>query len=47
MAGYGGIERWTFRAEKKGTTVLHFIHRRPWEKDTKPVAERSVTVQVE
>lgn len=47
MVGFGGTERWKFRAEKKGTTVLHFIYRRPWEKDVKPARERSFKVVVE
>ncbi len=47
MVGVGGTERWKFQAEKKGKTSLHFIYRRPWEKDTKPVRERTVQVLVE
>ena len=47
MVGFGGTEQWKFRAEKKGTTVLHFIYRRPWEKNAKPAEERSFKVRVE
>jgi len=47
MVGYGGTERWKFQAMKQGTTVLHFLYRRPWEKDTKPGQECSFRVVVE
>lgn len=47
MVGYGGTEHWKFRAEKQGTTVLHFVYRRPWEKGSKPARERSIKVVVE
>ena len=47
MVGVGGTERWTFQAAKKGKTALHFIYRRPWEKDAAPIRERTIQVLVE
>ena len=47
MVGYGGTENWEFRAERPGRTVLHFVYRRPWEKDGVPGQERSIKVVVE
>lgn len=47
MVGVGGMEQWKFRAEKKGTTMLRFIYRRPWETKTGPIRERTIHVLVE
>ena len=47
MVGVGGTERWQFQAEKPGKTVLHFIYRRPFEKEAAPAREGTVNVLVE
>ncbi len=47
MVGVGGTERWKFQAEKKGKTALHFIYRRPWEKEAEPARERTINVLIE
>jgi predicted secreted protein len=47
MVGVGGVERWTFRALKKGTIVLSFNYGRPWEKNTEPAMKQSFKVMIE
>ncbi len=37
LVGAPGKEDWTFKAKKKGKTILSFSCTRPWEKDTPPV----------
>jgi len=39
LVGVGGVERWTFRAVRKGRETLRLDYRRPWEQAVEP-AER-------
>ncbi|KAH7830443.1 putative Chagasin family peptidase inhibitor I42 [Monocercomonoides exilis] len=38
LAGGGGIHRFVFQTEKRGTMDLEFVHARPWE-HTNPIPE--------
>lgn len=46
MAGAGGTERYTFRADNAGTAALKLVYVRPWEKDAEPVNTFAVTLVV-
>ena len=46
LIGGGGVETWRFRAEAPGTTTLHLVYRRPWEKDAEPAATYTLQVSV-
>jgi inhibitor of cysteine peptidase len=46
MAGAGGIESWTFKANQSGEEELRFEYRRPFELDTPPAKTVSFTIRV-
>jgi len=37
LVGAPGHEEWSFKAIKKGKTIISFAYSRPWEKDELPV----------
>lgn len=45
--GAGGIERWTFKGLKKGTTRLSMEYSRPWEGGEKAAETFTLTIVVE
>lgn len=47
LDGSGGIDRWTFRALKKGTTHIFLKYLRPWEKNKIPARISVFTIYVE
>jgi inhibitor of cysteine peptidase len=47
LAGAGGNEVWTFRAEGRGKTAINLIYVRPWEKDTPPAKTATVIIAVD
>lgn len=47
IPGTGGIERWTFKAIKEGTTRLYMEYSQPWEVGTKSAETFTLIVIVE
>ncbi|MEP6908214.1 MAG: protease inhibitor I42 family protein [Pseudoxanthomonas sp.] len=47
MPGAGGMSRWRFRAVQAGTTTVHLVYRRDWEKEVAPARTVSYRVVVE
>lgn len=45
--GAGGVEKWTFRAVKKGTIRVSLKYVRPWEKDKPPVEEKTFLIRID
>lgn len=46
MAGAGGVESWSFKANQSGQEELRFEYRRPWEQTTAPAKTVSFTIRV-
>jgi inhibitor of cysteine peptidase len=46
LIGAPGVEEWTFKALKKGTSIISMEYRRPWETGTPPAKTFSLTVVV-
>ena len=47
MVGAGGEEKWTFKAEGRGDTIIDFAYVRPWEEDTEGILEEDAAELVE
>jgi len=46
LIGAGGKEEWTFKALRKGTSIISMEYSRPWETDTPPAETFDLTVVV-
>jgi inhibitor of cysteine peptidase len=46
LCGSGGMFSFTFRAASGGTSNLHLVYVRPWEKETLPPKTFEVTVTI-
>jgi predicted secreted protein len=46
LVGSGGVERWVFRALKRGQTRIFFKYVRPWEKGVTPVDTREYLISI-
>ena len=46
LVGAGGEEVWTFRAKRRGETVVRLEYAQPWERDVPPAESRVLTVFV-
>jgi inhibitor of cysteine peptidase len=46
LVGAGGKEEWTFKALKKGTSIISLGYSRPWDKDIPPARTFDLTVVV-
>ena len=47
VVGGGGTQYWEIKGKAKGTSMLIFQKKRPWEKKTKPVDVRKFVINVE
>lgn len=47
MVGAPGKEVWTFKALKKGSSIVSMEYRRPWEEDVEPDKTFTLSVVVE
>jgi inhibitor of cysteine peptidase len=46
-AGAGGVESWSFRAQRRGRETLRFDYRRPWENGVQAAKTLSFPVTVQ
>ena len=47
LTGAGGTFTFTFRAASEGSSNLHFVYARPWEKNTEPAKTFDLTISVD